>query len=221
MPNYTPRTGVVRLRGFDEAVVKQLGAVIKPGTQNYICTFAGGLSPGASLDVPVILNNPEQVYEAKVLPAILVKRDSFGPALARWHSYGHMEQVAGVPGTESIVAGNTVFARVETKPQAWPYDFIYTVSCIARFEHEAQTLLNRVMRSFQPAGFVTVTDSLLHARGYTFWVQGEVQDIGEYVDVAERMHGYSLSFRIEGEIDLVDAQEVETVQTIVSNNSSM
>ena len=57
-------------------------------------------------------------------------------------------------------------------------------------------------------------DSISENRYYTFFSDGAVNDIGEIVDVAQRLKGYSISVKVEGEIDLVDPAVRDTAQEI-------
>ena len=213
MAKFTPKTGEVWLRDFDSGVVLQLQPTLI--NNNYFVVFSSGLSGSSSPNVPVIFNQPEQVYEIRSYPFIHVKREAFTPALERWHSYGQQDHIAGVPGTENIVDGEIFYDQVEIKPQAWPYDIEYVISVYSRFEYEAQTLLRHVMRRFQPRGYITVQDSVSEDRFYTYFSDPAVADIGEIVDVAQRLRGYSVSVKVEGEIDLVDPVIRDTVQQVV------
>lgn len=212
MSKYTPNTGQVWVRDFDLGVVLQLNPVLVDN--NYFVEFSSGLSSSSGTQVPIVFDKPEQVYEIRSYPFIHVKRDSMEPALERWHSYGHQDYIAGVPGTEHVVDGETVYDQVEAKPQAWPYDINYTISCYSRYEYEAQTILRHIMRRFRPRLYITVVDTLSENRYYTFFSDGAVNDIGEIVDVAERLKGYSISVKVEGEIDLVDPTVRSTVQEL-------
>jgi len=203
----------VWIRDYDQGVVNQLQPVLIDN--NYFVRFLSGLSSSSGTDVPVIFDKPEQVYEIRSYPFIHVKRESMEPDLARWHSYGQQDYIAGVPGTEHVVDGETVYDEVETKPQAWPYNITYTIAVYSRFEYEAQTILRHIMRRFRPRLYITVKDSLDEERYYTFFSDSAVSDIGEIVDVAQRLRGYSISVRVEGEIDLVDPVVRPTAQQVV------
>lgn len=213
---YTPKTGIVWLRDFDSGVVKQLNPVLIDN--NYFVNFTTGLNSSSDPNVQVIFAQPEQVYEFRTHPIFLVRRNSMQPDLQRWHSYGQFSYREGVPGTERVVDGETVFDQVEMKPSAWPYNINYTISCYSRYEYEAQTLLRHILRSFQPRGHITVVDSLSENRGYTFFSDPDVQDLGEIIDVADRIRGYAVNVIVEGEIDLVDPVVRDTVQDVVVNS---
>lgn len=176
------------------------------------------------LTVPVIFNNPEQIYERKIYPSFLVTRDSIEQDLARWHSVRHMEYIAGTSGSfESVSAGlspqtaQTVsgFSSIEMKAQTWPFNLFYTISCYARYEHEAIPLLKTILKSFTPYSRIHVIDSLGDTRSYTVFAEGTVQDIGEYVDVPDRLKAYSWTIRVEGELDLHDPILRNTVGHVV------
>jgi hypothetical protein len=217
---YTNRTGTIWVRNYDEGIVKKLGGTLSvtgeiPNT--YYVPFGGQacISPNTSFNVPVIFGNPEPVFANKVYPAYNVKRDDFQPNLARWHSVGSIQENWGVTGTEEIVNGVSGFSSVETSPQAWPYDFTYTVTLYARYEYEAQTLLRNMMRRFPPISQVIVKDSLDDYRSYACLNNNPIQDLSEIVDISERLKSYSISVLVQGELDLVDPIITESVQSVV------
>lgn len=219
----SPRTGEVFIRNFDQGVVEMLGATVRVLESN----TAVGVRKGYFLDVvgcdpievPVIFNNPEQVLESKIYPSFVVTRDSVDPSLARWQSVGQMEYMAGVSGTEYVSGGVSGFSQVERKAQAWPHDLNYTISCYARYEHEAITMVKAILKVFVPYSKIYVLDSLGQRRSYTVFNESGVQDIGEYVDVADRLKAYAISIRVEGELDLMDPTTDVTVDSVVNNLS--
>lgn len=227
MVTWSQRTGTVWLRDFDLGLVTSTGATLdpagSPGGNNYYLDLTGGScnSPGSNGFIPIIFNNPDQVYEQKIYPSILIKRDDFVPALKRWHQYQQFDYYYGIPGTEEIVNGQSGFTQVETKPSAWPYDITYSISIYSRYEYEAQMLLRTIMRRFQPRTHIKVLDSLSEERRYTAFVDRSVSDIGEYVDASERLRGYSLTILVEGEIDLVDPVIKTTMKEFVQSGGTL
>lgn len=217
---YTPRTGTIWIRAYDEGIVKRLGGTlgVSGETANtYYAQFSGQdcIGPNTSLNVPIIFGNPEPIFANKTYPSYSVKRDSIEPNLSRWHSVGQLQEVWGVTGTEQVINGITGYEQVETSPQAWPYDITYTISLYARYEYEAQTLLRNMMRKFPPRNYITVIDSMNENRTYECFNDSSITDISEIVDVSERLKGYSITVRVEGEIDLVDPIITKSVQTVV------
>lgn len=219
--DYTPRTGSIWLRAYDEGIVKKLGGVLGvsgEAANTYYVQFGPSgncISPNTSTNVPVHFGNPEAIFANKTYPSFSVKRDSFEPNMARWHSQGQMQEMYGIPGTEQVVNGVSGYGQVEVSPQAWPYDITYTVSAYARYEYEAQTLLRNLMKKFPPRSYVTAIDSLGDNRTYECFNDNAVSDLSEIVDVSERVKAYSVTVRVEGEIDLVDPVIVDSVQSIV------
>lgn len=215
---YTPRTGSVWLRSFDEGVIKSLGAVLRTtgdGKNNYYVPIAPGscMTPGASADIPVIFGNPDPLFEKKTYPAFVVKRESVDNALQRWHP-ASLQEFWGKTGTEVTVNGQTMYGQVEQSPQAWPYDITYSISVYSKYEYEAQTLLLHMLRKFQPRCFISVLDSLNETRTYDAFNDGGISDLSEIVDISERVKAYSISLKVEAEIDLVAPVESNTVQDV-------
>jgi hypothetical protein len=224
---WSPRTGTVWLRDFDLGIVTGTGALLdpagSPGGNNYYIDLSSGPcnSPDSDGFIPVIFNNPEPIYEQKIYPSVLIKRDDFVPALQRWHQYQQYDYYMGIPGTEETVGGVSGFTQAETKPSAWPYDITYSVSIYSRYEYEAQMILQSLMRRFQPRSYITVVDTEGDNRRYTAFVDNSVSDIGEFVDASERLRGYSLSIKVEGEIDLVDPVVKSTMKEFVQSTGTL
>lgn len=169
----------------------------------------------APTQVPVVFNNPEQIYEFKLYPSYLIRRNEISPALARWHSVKSFEYVAGVSGFEEI-NGVSGYSTLEIKPQAWPYDLSYSVSCYARYEHEAIPMMKRILKTFPSYSKLFITDSLGQQRSYSVFNEGGVQDIGDFVDVADRVKAYNIDIRIEGELDTFDPTIIPSTVASVS-----
>ena len=224
---WSPRTGTVWLRDFDAGIVTGTGATIdpagSPGGNNYYIDLSAGPcnSPGSDGFIPVIFNNPEQIYEQKIYPSVLIKRDDFVPALQRWHQYQQFDYYMGIPGTEETINGVDGFTEAETKPSAWPYDINYSISIYSRYEYEAQMILQALMRKYQPRSYIIVVDSEADQRRYTAFVDNPVSDIGEFVDATERLRGYSFNIKVEGEIDLVDPVVKSTMREFVQSTGTL
>ena len=212
MEKYTPKTGDVWIRDFDEGVVKQLGPQII--NSDYYVNFSSGLGPCTDSNVKVVFGKPEQVLNFIEYPIIHVQRDSYTPNLERWHSYGQIEYKVGVPGTEIPGTNPVRYAEVERQQQAWPYDMSYTIACYSRYEYEAQTILKWILRRFGPRGYIKVIDSLDEDRFYTFFSDSAIQDLSEVVDVANRVKAYSVTILVEGELDLADPIVSEVVRNV-------
>lgn len=207
-------TGTVFVRNFDEGVFKALGAVERTSPQPLVGRDRKGYWIDevftAPTEVPVIFNNPEQIYEHKIYPSYLVRRNDISPALARWHSVKSFEYVAGVSGFEEI-DGVSGYSAVEIKPQAWPYDLFYTIACYGRYEHESVPMMRRILKTFPPYSKVFILDSLGESRSYTVFNESGVQDISDFLDIADRVKAYSIDIRIECELDTSDPTIIPTL----------
>lgn len=209
-------TGAVFIRNFDQGIVETLGAVVRTDT----IVTSGQRRRGYWLDevfatpmaVPVIFNNPEPIFEKLIYPCYLITRNSLEPAMQRWHSVKQLEYIAGVSGFEAVSGSPGVsgfeavsgFSTVEVKEQAWPYDIYYTISCYSRYEYEAIPMVKRILRTYRPYSRIALTDSLSETRHYSVFAETGIQDIGEFVDIADRLKAYSMDIRVEGELDVND-----------------
>jgi hypothetical protein len=214
-PVISPRTGEVFLRNYDQGVVETMAGYVATlgGNRNYYIDIPA-CNPA---QVPVIFLNPEQVYEDKIYPSFVMARTGAFPALQRWHSVGQMEYVFGdsVSGVSTITLpdGSSVsgFDQLEMKAQAMPFDLTYDLTCYARYEREAVPMLKHLLRVWQPYSKIKLIDSLGQNRIYNVYNEGDVADLSEIVDVADRVKAYMISIRIEGELDLSDPYVRSTV----------
>lgn len=224
---YTPKTGTVFVRSFDQGIMDRLGAVAAIRTHPILGQRNGywlDLPAATPTSVPVMFNEPEPIYERRVYPSVLVAREDPTVNMARWHSVGQLEYIDGVSGTFGAVVLNPFtgarvsgYAEVESKIQAMPFDLNYTITIFARWEHEAIPMLFRVLQRFQPFSRIPVVDSLGNTRTYTTFSDGGWSNQSELVDVADRVKAYSLSVKVEAELDLNDPIVRSTVATIVTN----
>lgn len=222
---YSQPTGMVFVRNFDEGIMARLGAVAAVRTTPELGERNGYWLDLASMaSIPVMMNDPEPIYEQRIYPSILVARDDPQPNMARWQSVGQLEYFAGVSGTEEVITigrGATAqqvsgFTQIETKIQAMPFDLNYTITCFARWEHDALPMLNQMLKRFQPFSRIPVVDSLGQTRTYTTFSDGGWQNQSEIVDVADRLKAYAIAVKVEAELDLNDPIVRSTVGTFAT-----
>lgn len=198
------QTGEVWIRDFDEAIMKALGATIDM-TNECDPTFAVQINGASETKVPVWFNQPEMIYKTRHAPSILIMRDDFTPALNRWMGVGQLEYRAGVAGTEYVASnGVSGFTQYVMKPQAMPYDYVYTIVCFDRAERNVQPIVKQVLKSFPPIGKIFVTDSLGLLRSYEARSDGPIPSPREVVDPVNRFVSYTVSVKVDGELDLTD-----------------
>lgn len=226
-PRYDIRTGEVFIRNYDAGLVTTMGGFITSPSQvgsDALMKLMGGDKenyfmsiPEISADpIPVIFGNPEAIIERKIYPSFLVIREDPVPAMARWHSIGQREYI--VPSVSATFEYNpsygvSGYSELEIKSQDMPYDLNYQIHCYARNEQGAMAMLRKILRTYQPYSKIVLQDSLGAQRSYTAY-QESVNDVGELLDVADRVKGYSVSIRIEGELTLNDPIIVPTVTDI-------
>jgi hypothetical protein len=150
----------------------------------------------------VIYKRPEPTQVSAVLPMIAVIRDSVTPAEDRLLSTVVSYKLP-CEGAKPVSAGGcTGWTSYEQKDKEQPYDFFYTIECWSRFRTVAQILLQIMMRRFPMRGqTVLVNDSLDNSRTYATYQQG-VTDLTDVSSMVERVPGYSMSLRVEGELTL-------------------
>lgn len=221
------RTGEVFLRNFDQGVIETLGGYIEVPTDPVMIKMIGGQKRNYFIDipaiasgeqtakVPVIFNNAEGVRSRKVYPSFLIIREDPIPALNRWHSVGQAEyRVGAQDATIEWSRGVSGYSQYEQKQQDPPFDLMYNIMVQAHLEAHAVPMLKHVMRIYQPYCKVYLKDSLGEQRSYTAYNES-VADIGELIDVADRMKGYSISLRIEAELTLSDPFVKDTMNQLV------
>jgi hypothetical protein len=233
-------TGQVWIENFDRGVITTLGAQIlnwsmdgnsKP---NYIIPLAditglsssdlavdvnGTVAPG----VPITFNNPSGVYEDYVLPSIDVSRnDEFSIALNRFVPCGlaYKAPATGAsPETVTLPDGTEVngYDNYETQQSAWPYDIVYTINIKAKYRRVARLILKKVLNIYQAYGSVSVLDSLGDTRTYDVFNEG-FSDTSEVLSIDERMASWSMTIRVEAEIDINDPVEYKAVTSLPTHN---
>lgn len=200
------RTGSVFLKDFDRGIVETLGATVT-GNDYFLDIVGVG-------NVRVIWANPEQVFQDFVMPAIVIRRDDISPALGRL-MLGALQYSQGV--SQAITVGGVGgFTHKETKPQAYPFDISYTVQSFARLQNQAVRMLSYVLRVYPPYCRVRVVDSVGDERTYQGYMES-IADLDEVTDAVEKMSAFSVSLRVEAELDLIDPV-VETLVTQVQRN---
>lgn len=217
----TNPTGSVFVRNFDQGIIETLGAVVREDFLTSLNIRRSGYwideTFTAPTAVPLFFNNPEPIFEKKIYPSYLIVRNSIVPDLRRWHSVKQLEYMVGVSGTEEVIAGVSGYGSVEVKAQAWPFNIFYECSCYARYEHEAIPMMKRLLKTYQPYSRMSLIDSLNEIRKYSVFGESGIEDIGEFVDSADRLKAYSVSIRVEGELDVNDPIIRDTVGTVINN----
>lgn len=205
------RTGTVGLRDFDQGVVETLGAFIDG--DNYWLQVDGICPPPGAPGVPVTFSFPEDVYEKYKLPVLMVRRDDISPAMQRWHPGTNQYRAPSTSGLPASVTMHGVtqtgFDRYEELQQAVPFDLMYSLQISARYRgalrsrNHTNRLLDYVLRVYPPYCRVVLKDSLQAIRTYEAFMEG-ISPMDDVMDVADRTLGFTVTLRVEGELDLHD-----------------
>jgi hypothetical protein len=188
-------------------------------------------APGAS-GIPVVFSHPEDVYMRYRQPLVYIRRDDFSPAMNRWHpkmtewrvpSQGaNPVSITFDEGTngEVTVSGYDSYQR---KEMAVPFDITYTINILARHRgkgtlppkgepvgftgatgsprNQVNRVLQYVLERFPPYGQVYVRDSLDDGRLYSSFMES-LSSLDEVPEITERVLGFAITVRVEGELDI-------------------
>lgn len=167
--------------------------------------------------IPVFMSDPEDAYEANLLPQIVISRGDISPDMQRWHPGGWEYQIPAAnaeakPGPGGMLMPN----RVEKKWWTVPYEISYDLHLRARLRRQADRMLMHVGTYFWARGQVILIDSEGEERGY-YAFQESIANLAEISDVADRLHGHTISLRVEGELDFNKPFVHPTAQRVVTN----
>lgn len=207
------RTGHVRKIDYDQAVIEGLGAQLDEVKNQYYLSLLGEEGRGIYVR-PVGSDAPTEITRAFVifkqseptgtefdLPCVLVSCDDFSPVTSRIFGLSEAYRVPA-PGAKPVGIGDSLgWSHYEVKPQEQPYDFTYTIECWSRYRMVAQILLQMVMAKYSMQGQITVYDTLGVDRVYHAYQEGTA-DLTEVNSMVDRICGYSVTIRIEGELTL-------------------
>jgi len=223
------RTGMVFLRDFDEGVVRTMGSelidVERDGetVQDYALRVDGVNGPDEYGGyIPIIWQNPEDVFQNGFLPHVAVSRTSITQAMGRWQPGGREYMVRAATAQDRTIAatGGTIPSHVEIKRWAYPYDITYEIHLRARLRWQADKMLRHVGRKFWAYGQIYMRDSEGDERGY-YAFQDSLDSLDEIADIADRLVGWTISLRCEGELDFNDPYIAPTSQDVAVTVSSV
>jgi hypothetical protein len=233
MPVVQERLGTVDLRSFDRGVVETLGGVVSVinNCPNYYVAVEG-VDPAAHdpvlPGVPITFAFPEDVFEKYRQPVVVVRRDDISPAMNRWHptTIEWRAPTSGAPVQATSVGLTTVTgpSKVDEKQQAVPFDISYTITILARHRgaigqrNQVNLILRHVLKRYPPYAVLGVLDSLDCLRTYDIFMDG-VSHLDEVPDVTERVLGFAVTLRVEGELDLNDPTTFNTVTNPLTINT--
>lgn len=212
-------TGFVSVSNFDAGIFLSMGSLPAQDPEHpcYSLSVPGFPPDNSTQNVDVYFAQPEAIFKRKKYPFITVNRDDFAPAMHRWHSVGQLEYKVPV-GTPLEINGVSGSSTMGSKIQAFPYDFTYTISCFNRYETTVQPILAKLLKLWPPTGKLYLIDSLGLPRTYEAYMESPIVNLSELIDTVNRVRGYAITIRVEGELDLVDAPvSIDTVTGVDLN----
>lgn len=226
------RNGNLDLMDWDRAVVEHIGAVLEPENpssptnpgKNLYYLPLGGIfvyEQGDRFEIEraqVVYKRPSPTDISFILPEIVISREDFTPTKERLFGVTEQYRLPAEGATKIAVNGCVGYSNYVTKDQEDPYDFTYTIEVWSKYRAVAQMLLGMMLVKFpvRGAGKVAVTDSLGCVREYLAFNEGTA-DLTEVNSMVDRIAGYSLNIRIEGELT---AGNVEFCTTAFTGETS-
>lgn len=218
------RTGQVFIEDFDVGIATTMGAELVDHVRDgetakvYAIRIEGLNGPDSYGGlVPVFMSDPEDAYERNELPQIIISRGSISPDMQRWHPGGHEYQIpAAMAELRPGPGGRLMPNLVEKKRWTIPYEISYDVHLRGRLRRQADLMLRHALRFYWARGQVFVIDSVGSERGY-YAFQESIENLAEVSDVADRLHGHTISLRVEGELDFNEPVLHPTVQRMTTN----
>lgn len=203
----------IGLRAFDLGVYETLGAELYNYTvdgearQVYARTFPGVNTniPGLDGRVPFFFAMPEDVYQAFVLPCVVVRRTSLAPAFDRapWYGYERAPDVNANPIIVTKPDGSTItgYDAYAEKTVSTPMNIGYDVQIMARTQSDYLYLFQSLMMSMRPPFFTFgAIDSAGELRCYDAGAVN-ISEGSEITAVVDRTISATISFEVQGEID--------------------
>lgn len=223
--NFDVRTGEVFLEHFDHGVATTLGGIVNAAGDMYVVKSIPGIEAPPDFEgVPVYFGFSDEVYDRKILPSFVIRRDAVTPALSRLHM-GVLEYKVPAPGAHFLTVTNprtgdiikTGWDQYEIKGQAVPYDLLYTIQIRARFRNnlsvDGMRLLKYTMRIYQPYSRVILRDSLGEIRTYDAFMETPTP-VDSKQTVADRETNWNLTLRVEAELDINDPELRKTLTSL-------
>ena len=213
------RTGTVFIEDFDVGLVTTFGAVLKTivldgeEVQDYAVQIPGVTGPDEYDGlIPVIFQEPEDVYQTGYIPHIAISQSSITPAMNRWHPAGKAYQVAAKVAQQVTAQDGSVGPSLnELKGYALPYDITYDLHMRARLRQQANNMLRYMGRFYWAYSNLYFTDNEGDERGYVAYCES-IDNLDELVEFSDRTIGFTMSIRVEAELDFTDPFVVPTVR---------
>lgn len=206
----------VGLRDFDAGLFLTLKAElidlpVEGGTRKAYAKTIPGLTtnvPGFQGKVPVFFAFPEDVFQPFKLPCYVIRRTSVTPAFERAPWYGYRK--AAATGSKRVIAHNPRYpgkfiegyTGYSKQWNAIPMNIGYDIQVMARRQNTGIMMLTELLKITRPPFFTCgVVDDQLNTRQYDAGPV-EISSTSELADIADRTIAWTVSFEVQGEMDL-------------------
>jgi len=150
----------------------------------------------------ILFKKPEPTHMEMDLPLVVINRDDVSYAGSREFPITEQYRVPAPGATRISACGTLGWSHYETREQDVPFDLTYTYEVWARDRTIAQMMFQILMSKLPPMrGVMNVTDSLDCVRAYSF-VMESTADLTEVSSLVDRVPGFSITIRVQGELTL-------------------
>lgn len=206
------RTGHVDLIDWDKAVIEHTGAVYDEQQNEWYLPIEFYIEdpikgPVAITRALVVYKRPEPTQVQHEVPQIAIMRTDLDGDEKRIYSPSVAYRVPAEGARPVSVYGQIGYTQYEIKEQEHPYNITYSIECWARYRVVAQFLLQQMMKAFPLRGTIKLIATeeagrnVRNERTYLFFQEG-IADLTEVNSMVERIPGFSLTIRVEGELTL-------------------
>jgi hypothetical protein len=203
----------ITLRAFDLGLFETLGAelydydVDGETRRVYAREIPGVVTnvPGLDGRVPYFFALPEDVYQAFVLPCVVLRRTSLTPAFERapWYGYERAPDVTANPIVINLEDGSTIIGhdKYAEKVVSTPMNISYDVQIMARTQNDFLGIFQTLMMTMRPPFFpFGAIDSAGELRLYDAGPVS-ISEASEITAIVDRTISTTVSFEVQGEID--------------------
>lgn len=206
------RTGHVDEIDWDKAVLEHTGALYDDEQNEWYLPLnfyiEDPLKGPVEIDrALVVYKRPEPTQVQHNVPQIALIQDDVDFDERRLFSPTVQYRLPAPGATPISINGMLGYSCYETKDKEQPYNLVYTIEVWARYRVVAKFLRGKMMAAFPGRGSIKVLGSeeagrnVENERTYLFFQEGTA-DLTEVNSMVERIPGYSLTIRIEGELTL-------------------
>jgi hypothetical protein len=177
--------------------------------------------------VVVVFQNPEDIYNRYLLPGLRLNRSAMTTDTQRLYptGLGWQYRVPVTRGTVPVHVDGDASApcgppEVALRPWANPENLTYDIEVRARYQIEAQRLLDYVRYQLPERGAIRVYSTDGTSSLFTYYRQG-ISETSELAGSLNRHTGFLLTYEVQAEIDEHEEQTAKTLIKTPQLNSQL